>query len=93
MEYVFILKIIDERNIWRNRKEAALVWRKLHNEELHSLLSLLNIRLVKSRRMGWVGHVACMGEKQNFMVYFTVLLVLQWLSCFGTAGVSLLVTT
>jgi hypothetical protein len=38
-------------------------WRKLHNEELNDLYSLTNIvRVVKSRRMRWAGHVACMGE-------------------------------
>ena len=38
-------------------------WRKLLNEELSDLYSLLNIvRVVKSRRMRWAGHVAHMGE-------------------------------
>ena len=38
-------------------------WRKLHNEELSDLYSLPNIvRVVKSRRMRWVGHVARMGQ-------------------------------
>jgi hypothetical protein len=38
-------------------------WRKLH-EELHNLYSLTNIiRMIKSRRMRWAQHVACMGEK------------------------------
>jgi len=38
-------------------------WRKLHNEELSDLYSLLNIVwVVKSRRMTWPGHVARMGE-------------------------------
>ena len=37
-------------------------WRKLHYEELSDLYSLLNIvRVVKSRRMRWAGHVARMG--------------------------------
>ena len=37
-------------------------WRKLHNEELSDLCSLPNIvRVVKSRRMRWAGHVALMG--------------------------------
>jgi len=37
-------------------------WRKLRNEELSDLYSLPNIvRVVKSRRMRWVGHVARMG--------------------------------
>jgi len=38
-------------------------WRKLHNEELSDLYSLPNIvRVVKSRRLRWAGHVARMGE-------------------------------
>jgi hypothetical protein len=41
-------------------------WRKLHNEELHDLYSSPSIiRLIKSRRMRWAGHVARMGEKRN----------------------------
>jgi hypothetical protein len=41
-------------------------WRKLHNEELHNLYSLPSIiRIIKSRRMRWAGHVARMGEKRN----------------------------
>ena len=38
-------------------------WRKLHNEELNSLYPSPNIvRVKKSRRMRWAGHVACMEE-------------------------------
>jgi hypothetical protein len=38
----------------------------LHNEELHSLFSSPNIiRMIKSRRMRWAGHVARMGETRN----------------------------
>jgi hypothetical protein len=45
------------------RKEVTGKWRKLHNEELSDLYSLRNIlRVVKSRRMRWAGHVARMGE-------------------------------
>jgi hypothetical protein len=45
------------------RNEVTGEWRKLHNEELNGLYSSLNIiRLIKSRRMRWVGHVARMGE-------------------------------
>jgi len=45
------------------RDEVTAEWRKLHNEELSDLYSLPNIvRVVKSRRMRWVGHVARMGQ-------------------------------
>ena len=38
-------------------------WRKLHNDELNDLYSSPNIvRVIKSMRMGWVGHVARMEE-------------------------------
>jgi hypothetical protein len=41
-------------------------WRTLHNEELNDLYSLPNIvRVVKSRRMMWTGHVARMGEDRG----------------------------
>jgi hypothetical protein len=41
-------------------------WRKLHNEELHDLYSSPSIiRIIKSRRVRWTGHVARMGEKKN----------------------------
>jgi hypothetical protein len=41
-------------------------WRKLHNEELHGLYSAPNIiKMIKSRRMRWAGHVAGMGEIRN----------------------------
>ena len=48
------------------RDEATEEWRKLHKEELRDLYSLHNIvRVVKSRRMRWAGHVARMGEGRD----------------------------
>jgi hypothetical protein len=48
------------------RDEATGEWRRLHNEELNDLYSLPNIiRVIKSRRMRWAGHVARMGEERG----------------------------
>jgi hypothetical protein len=45
------------------RDKVTEEWRKIHNEELNDLYFLPNIvRVVKSRIMRWVGHVARMGE-------------------------------
>jgi hypothetical protein len=45
---------------------SVSLWRKLHNEELHNLYFSPNIiRMIKPRRMRWVGHVARMGETRN----------------------------
>jgi hypothetical protein len=45
------------------KREEDGSWRKLHNDELHYLFSSPNIvRVIKSRRMRWAGHVARMGE-------------------------------
>jgi hypothetical protein len=51
------------RKIFGPKREEDGSWRKLHNYELHSLYSSPNIvRVIKSRRMKWAGHVARMGE-------------------------------
>jgi hypothetical protein len=49
--------------IFGPKREENGSWKKLHNDELHSLYSSPNIvRVIKSRRMRWVEHVARMGE-------------------------------
>jgi hypothetical protein len=55
------------RRIFGPKKDGVTGgWRKLHNEELHNLYSWPSIiRIIKSRRMRWAGHVARMGEKRN----------------------------
>ena len=55
--------LLKARVFGPKRDEVTGEWRKLHNEELRDLYSLPNIvRVVKSRRMRWAGHVACRGE-------------------------------
>jgi hypothetical protein len=55
------------RKIFRpKRDEVTGGWRKLHIKELHNLhFSPSIIRMIKSRRMRWAGHVARIGEKNN----------------------------
>jgi hypothetical protein len=51
------------RKIFGPIREEDGSWRKLHNNELHSLYSSPNIvGVIKSRRMRLAGHMACMGE-------------------------------
>jgi hypothetical protein len=57
---------VVRRIVGPKRDEVTGEWRKLHNEELCDLYSSPSIiRIIKSRRMKWAGHVARMGEKRN----------------------------
>jgi len=48
------------------REEVMGEWRRLHNEELRNVYgSLTIIRVIKSRRIRWAEHVACMGAVRN----------------------------
>ena len=63
------LKVFENRVLRRifgaKRDEITGEWKKLHNEELNDLYSLPNIiRMIKSGRMKWMGHVTCMGERR-----------------------------
>jgi hypothetical protein len=51
------------RKIFGPKREEDGSWRQFHNDELHDLYSSPNIvRVIKSRRMRWAGHVARMGR-------------------------------
>jgi hypothetical protein len=64
------LRVFENRVLRRifgpNRDELMRGLRKLHNEELRDLYSSSSIiRIIKSRRMRWEGHIARMGKKRN----------------------------
>jgi hypothetical protein len=64
------LRVFENRVLRRvfepKRDEVTGEWRKLHNEELNDLYFLPNIvRVIKSRRMKWAGHVAREGLQQH----------------------------
>jgi hypothetical protein len=65
-DFHLLLKLLDLFLFRYIVDEVTGDWRKQHNEELHNLYSSSNIiRVIKSRRIGWAGHVARMGEKPN----------------------------
>jgi hypothetical protein len=70
------LTLMEERRVYEytalrrifglKREEVAGGWRRPHNEKLHNLYASPNImRVTKSRRMRWVGHVTRIGEMRN----------------------------
>jgi len=64
------LRVFENRMLKRiflpKRDEVTWEWRKLHNEELNDLYSPFNnVRVIKSRRMRWAGHVVRMGRGEE----------------------------
>ena len=57
---------VSRRIFGPKRDEVTREWRKLHNEELNDLYCPPSmVRVIKSRRMGWAGHVACIGVTRD----------------------------
>ena len=68
--YVFENRIL--RRIFGFKRDENGEWRRLHNEELHSLYHSPNIvREIKSRSLRWAGHVARMEESRNALKIVT----------------------
>jgi hypothetical protein len=64
------LRVFENRVLRRifgpKRDEVTGEWRRLHNKEVYALYSSPNIiRVIKSRRLRWAGHVAHMGERRG----------------------------
>jgi hypothetical protein len=77
----FPLKEVDRLRVFENkvlrrifglkRDDVTGKWRKLHNEELRDFYSSPSvIRIIKSRRMRWAGHVARMGRRETLIDYW-----------------------
>jgi hypothetical protein len=64
---VFEIKLL-RRIFGLNSKEVTAGWRKLHNEELHNMHSSPNtVKTIELKRVKWVYHVECTGEKYTTM--------------------------
>jgi hypothetical protein len=64
------LKVFENRVLRRifgpKRDEVSGEWRRLHNMEFYAMFSPNIMRMFKSRRLRWTGHVARMGERIGF---------------------------
>jgi hypothetical protein len=62
-----VFEIREQRRVFGPKEDEVVgAWRRLHNEELNNLYASPNtIRVIKSRRMRGIVHVACMGEIKN----------------------------
>ena len=63
------MRLFENSILWRifgPKKDANGEWRRLHNEEIHSLFSSHNlVRVIKSRSLRWTGHVTRMEEGRS----------------------------
>jgi hypothetical protein len=65
-----VLRVLEDRVLRKifgsTRDEVSGEWRRLHKEKHNDLIFSPDIiRVIKSRRITWVGHVACMRERRG----------------------------
>ena len=70
MREEYRLRVFENRVLRRifgpKRDEVTGEWRNLHNEEFNNMSSSPNIVwVIKSRRIRWAGHVACIRERRD----------------------------
>jgi hypothetical protein len=73
--FLSLRKVFENRVLRRlfgpHRDEVTGGWRKLHNEELQNMYSSPSvIRMIKSRRIKWVEHVARMGRRMHIGIWW-----------------------
>jgi hypothetical protein len=72
----WLLRVFENKVLRRifgpKRDEVTGEWRRLHNEEIYALYSSPNIiRVIKSRRLKWAGHLARMGNWRGYIQGFS----------------------
>ena len=68
------LRVFEKKVLRRifgpKRDKVTREWRKVHNKELNDLYSSSNtVRVIKSRKIRWAGHVARMGEERHIQSF------------------------
>ena len=64
--YNLLSNLCNIKLVYKPKRDENGKWKRLHNEELHSLYRLPNIiRVIKYRRLRWAGHVARMEEGRS----------------------------
>ena len=77
--YSYRLRVFEKRRTFEPKRNVNGEWRRLHNEEPHSLYRSPNIvRVIKSRRLRWTGHVVKMEVVQSAYKVLTGMRPRHW---------------